>query len=510
MLSAGHRTGDRLSECDCDELLASEGSVDLTFGRLIGRLTGIPQAGSVRVGSVQAEAGDLVRQASASGGCVAAATDPIQLANALDAHLPNTGLVELLEGLEPADLHDAVLVEAIAAWERVTSLAAARQGDLIAELARRRHSQRLGEFVGDEVASRLAATRAVAEAKVGLAASLDLMPAVHDALVCGAIDHRKATAMTDGLGHLPIEVARIIADAVLADAPDLTVPALRARMRKIELTLDPEAVEKRHDRDRSDRHVRLTPAPGAMAWLTALLPADDAMAVFTGIDAIANSSDPDDPRGVEERRADALTDVFTHILATGIAPDGGQLRSEQRRRPHLQVTAAATTLLGLDQVPGDLAGYGPIPASMVRAIAADATWRRIFTDPATGEAVGIGPRGYRPGADLTATVIARDRTCTFPGCRMPAWRCDIDHLIPFDHDRPGDGQTTCANLHSLCRHHHRLKTYAGWTVTRESSTGATSWIAPTGHTYRRPRTDANPDPPRLLQRPAPTDGPPPF
>ena len=457
-----------------------------------------------------AEVGECLSRAAVAGECVAAPADPIAFATGLYGHVPNAALVEVLAGLDLADVHDAVLVEAIAGWERITSLAAARQSEVIAELARRRSGERRGEFVGDEVASVLAMTRAVAEAKVGLAASLDQMPAVHDALVAGVIDHRKATAMTDGLGHLPIDVARIIADAVLADAPDLTVPALRARMRKVELTLDPEAVEKRHDRDRSDRHVRLTPAPGAMAWLTALLPADDAMAVFTGIDAIANSADPDDPRGVEERRADALTDVFTHILATGIAPDGGQLRSEQRRRPHLQVTAAATTLLGLDQVPGDLAGYGPIPASMVRAIAADATWRRIFTDPATGEAVGIGPRGYRPGADLTATVIARDRTCMFPGCRMPAWRCDIDHLIPFDHDRPGDDQTTCANLHSLCRHHHRLKTYAGWTVTRDTETGDTNWTSPTKHTYRRPRTDANPDPPRLLQRPAPTDGPPPF
>jgi len=47
-------------------------------------------------------------------------------------------------------------VEGVAAWERVTSLAAARQGRLIAELAHRRTWAREQEFVEDEVAARLA------------------------------------------------------------------------------------------------------------------------------------------------------------------------------------------------------------------------------------------------------------------------------------------------------------------------------------------------------------------
>ena len=476
-------------------MFESTGTVDLVFQQLTGvLLLGV---------------GDQLKLVTVAAGCVAAPANPIAVADALEAHAPDTDLVELLEGLEPADLDERVLVEAIAAWERVTSLAAARQGDLIAELARRRSAARLGEFVGDEVAARLAITRAVADAKVDLAVSLDLMPTVHDALKSGSIDHRKATALTDGLAHLPLEVARQIQDAVLADAPDLTVPALRARMRKVELTLDPDAANKRHTRDREDRHVRLTAAPGAMAWLTALLPADGAMSAFTAIDAIAASADPDDERSMDARRADALVDVLAEILESGIGPRG-TLKTEQGRRPHLQVTAAASTLLGLDEVPGELAGYGPIPAAMVRAIAADATWRRLFTDPATGEVIGTGPRGYRPGADLTATVTARDATCTFPGCRIPAWRCDLDHIKPFDHAKPAGGQTTSGNLQALCRHHHRMKTYAGWHVSRDASTGATSWTAPTGHTYKRPSTAFNPDPPPLVVTPVRDLGPPPF
>ena len=52
---------------------------------------------------------------------------------------------------------------------------------------------------------------------------------------------------------------------------------------------------------------------------------------------------------------------------------------------------------------------------MARDIAQDATWRKLFTDPASGEFLGISYDSYRPGADLTRTVVAREGTCRFIG-----------------------------------------------------------------------------------------------
>ncbi|GAB3010620.1 hypothetical protein GCM10023080_091490 [Streptomyces pseudoechinosporeus] len=82
-------------------------------------------------------------------------------------------------------------------------------------------------------------------------------------------------------------------------------------------------------------------------------------------------------------------------------------------------------------------------------------------------------------------MLARDQYCAFPTCRMPAHRCDLDHIEPFDHAHPErGGQTVPDNLQPLCRRHHRLKTHhPGWRVTRDPHTGATTWTAPTGHTY---------------------------
>ncbi|MDQ2624412.1 MAG: HNH endonuclease [Actinomycetota bacterium] len=149
------------------------------------------------------------------------------------------------------------------------------------------------------------------------------------------------------------------------------------------------------------------------------------------------------------------------------------------------MTVAGTTLLGLDEKPGELAGYGPIPADVARAVARDATWRALLTDPSLGTVQAVGEHRYRPGTVLTRDVMARDRTCTFAGCAQPASRCDLDHREPFDSKRPAHQQTHRDNLQALCRFHHNLKTLHGWQSTFDARSGITSWTSPLGTTYHR-------------------------
>ncbi|MGS0688949.1 DUF222 domain-containing protein, partial [Nakamurella sp. GG22] len=114
----------------------------------------------------------------------------------------------------------------------------------------------------------------------------------------------------------------------------------------------------------------------------------------------------------------------------------GRSFTRQGRRPHLTVTIALSTLAGHDQHPGSLAGYGAIPAGLARSIAASAaTITAISTDPTTGAARTAGHLTYRPRQDLRDQTAAINTTCQFPSCRQPAWRCDIDHRDPFDHNR---------------------------------------------------------------------------
>ena len=69
---------------------------------------------------------------------------------------------------------------------------------------------------------------------------------------------------------------------------------------------------------------------------------------------------------------------------------------------------------------------------------------------------------YTPTVEDTELVMLRDPACVFPFCTRPARRCDKDHQHAFDPDHPGRGPTCPCNLTPLCRHHHRLKTHAGW------------------------------------------------
>jgi hypothetical protein len=95
-------------------------------------------------------------------------------------------------------------------------------------------------------------------------------------------------------------------------------------------------------------------------------------------------------------------------------------------------------------------------AAVARDLAAAGTWRRILTDPASGRPVDYGTTRYRPPEHLTGLVVTRDQTCQFPGCRVPAHRCDMEHGIPHDPVN-GAGPTSENNLGAKCQRHHQVK-----------------------------------------------------
>ena len=146
------------------------------------------------------------------------------------------------------------------------------------------------------------------------------------------------------------------------------------------------------------------------------------------------------------------------------------------------MTIALSTLLGYDQQPGELDGHGPIPTDLALRLAADptATWRRLITDE-HGRLLDYGRTTYRPPADLTRHVIARDQTCRFPTCNRKAHRCELDHTHPWH----TGGTTDPANLNALCRRHHHAKHDTGWQPQRLTD-GTIRWTSPTGHTYLVP------------------------
>ncbi|KAA0023640.1 HNH endonuclease signature motif containing protein [Antrihabitans cavernicola] len=94
-----------------------------------------------------------------------------------------------------------------------------------------------------------------------------------------------------------------------------------------------------------------------------------------------------------------------------------------------------------------------------------------------------GALDYRPDAETVAIVRARDRHCRFPGCRMPAKKCQVDHVIPFRHHAPhAGGWTIPSNLQCLCAFHHQLKTMKLWTA-KMLPGGIIIWTSSYGTTH---------------------------
>jgi hypothetical protein len=91
---------------------------------------------------------------------------------------------------------------------------------------------------------------------------------------------------------------------------------------------------------------------------------------------------------------------------------------------------------------------------------------------------------YEPSPLDREIVELRERTCVHPHCTRPTRRCDCDHVTPFD-----SGGVTCpkCGLAPLCRHHHRLKTLAGWRYWKLGPPGTYLWRDPHGLLYLRSR-----------------------
>jgi Domain of unknown function (DUF222) len=366
---------------------------------------------------------------------------------------------------------DAALDE-IADCERIIASTQARQLRALARFAELR-PDRLGgvidEFAADEVAPLLRISRNAAHSRLELATQFtSRLPGTLAALDCGDLDMYKARIIAELTAVLSDEKAAAVEEQILPRAAKQTPGQLRAATRRAVLRVDPHGAEQRRQERIRDRAVVLEPSEDGTADLTAThLDAADATAAYQRLDEFARAMTSDDGRTMDQRRADALVDLLL----------GRPLPNRSDAAAHVQVTIAASTLLGVDDQPGELAGYGPITAHAARALAADAIWRRILTDPLSGTVLDVGRTTYRPPAALADHIRTRDRTCRFPGCRQPARRCDLDHSIPYP-----DGPTSASNMSCLCRHHHRMKHERNWSV-EHAPNGTMTWLSPTERRY---------------------------
>jgi hypothetical protein len=113
----------------------------------------------------------------------------------------------------------------------------------------------------------------------------------------------------------------------------------------------------------------------------------------------------------------------------------------------------------------ELDGHGPVPVDVVRSLVDDAYLACVFTE--SGDIRAVSHLGRTINAHLRTALAFRDVGCVVPGCGV-GYSLEIDHVHPLEHG----GATELDNLALLCSHHHRMKTYEGWTLERTGPSDA--------------------------------------
>ncbi len=412
-------------------------------------------------------------------------------------------LTELV-AIDPFSLSPSGRVDYLSALEKQSGWLQALMQSAIVAVAGNEPSKAESMWSGvddserEEIAAALRLSSGTAQNRIDVARTLiNYLPNTCAALANGEISaahasviaRESAAVIGKGLSAAAIEEIELKA---ISHAEFHTPVQVANKVRGTIARLSPEIFEAASEHARDCRKVTMYSEPDGMATIVALLPAADAQTVMLAIDALArhkseiNGGDVsisplDDERTLDMKRADALTSLAATFLANNV-----DSYKPHRRPVTVNLTIDLPTLLGLSENPGILAGYGAIPASVARELAADGKWKRFITDPVSGELLNLGRETYEPPQALIDFLTARDRTCRFPGCRQPARVGDIDHAKSWD----TGGETSISNLGVLCRRHHRMKTHGGWEL-KSRGDGSCTWTSPTGKIYQVPARPIN-------------------
>ncbi len=342
------------------------------------------------------------------------------------------------------------------------------------------------------------------------------------ALRSGRVSWSHAAALVHEYAGVPPEAASAVEGALLPVAMRTTTTKLAYQARRLRNHHHPEVLDERARSAGARRRVEMDPADDAMAWLSVYLPATSASAIDAHLTAAARHLQrPAEARTLAQLRTDVFVDLLLPCDGRSSGPETGvDVRasagaacacgsSTDRRggpdslvtppgpsgatplpdslRAHINVTVPVLSLLGVDDAPALLEGYGPIAAELARRLAAHApSFTRLPTHPETGAVLSVGRTTYTVPADLKKWLRVRDRTCRHPGCSIPAARCELDHTRPWAHDGPTDAD----NLAHLCRKHHAFKS-EGLCHYDQPRPGVLTATSAGGRTY----TTENDDPP---------------
>lgn len=293
------------------------------------------------------------------------------------------------------------------------------------------------------LASLLDIELSTAREQVRTARALRHLPEVRDKFASGALSYAKVRQLTrvatvdNERDLLPIaqrvpagELARALAAWQQRHDPD------RARTRQLA-----ERGVSFRDEPTGNRTVIAQLSAATVGVLEALL---DAEVAHAPADASAAKAP------LRHRRADAFARLIDRMAAGG-APAGASSGTEAMRswRPELVLHRRLGETSMSD---GTI-----LPTPVARQFSCDSDLR-VMTHLPDGSPADVGRRYRIVPPRLRTLVLERDSyQCRFPACHA-RHHLEVHHLVHWE----DGGETTLANLVTLCGHHHRFVHEHGW------------------------------------------------
>jgi hypothetical protein len=430
---------------------------------------------------------------------------------------PGPLLAHALAQVDPANLEASARVSYLAATERLAGWAHLIQAHALvavsdavkqATASERGSTSMQQSWVADEVAAALhiAPRTATSRVHAGAAVVRD-WPLLGEEIAAGRLTVAQAREIYEGVSVLSgsfddagEDLSDVAVSQLVRLARDLPPARLRERVSRMVASLDPAAAARRRERAERDRtDVTIWAEPDGIACLSARGPALDAVAVRELIDTRAKAMR--DSAAVEDKRTLGQWRHAALLAAFGLAPMGRQPTGVtelpdiaatgtgdphsivDRPRVEIRVVVPLTTLFGLTDAPGEIEGFGPLDAELVRALAADAEWVRWVTDPVGDYLIDSGTKRF-PGARLARFLRDREGRCKHPSCGVRARNCDADHLPAYS----AGGRTAATGMSPTCPRHNRHRDASRWHIEQEGPAdpyGAPepTWISPLGRRY---------------------------
>ena len=314
-----------------------------------------------------------------------------------------------------------------------------------------------------------------AREKVRVARALEALPRMAALMAEGQLSYAKVRAMTRVADDSNESYLLNIALHGTASHVENVVRGYRRALDAEELTR--EAIQQR------DQHLLYytqpdgslvirgqVPAEIGALFVRALEAAEDSLPIPENVSAETSS---DDRHHLRKRRVEALATLAESFLATGPRDLSGADRHQ------IVVHVDIETLKDSHAGRCELERGPSIASKTARRLSCDASVVRILENE-KGEPLDVGRKTRTIPPAIRRALNSRDKGCRFPGCSFKRY-VDGHHV---KHWAQG-GETSLANLVTLCRFHHRL-VHEGQVVIQTLDDGAFRFVRPDGESFESP------------------------